>query len=208
MQHPKVLPSTMHDHAGRRRTDTVDRVFGRLRALLRRYVRPCDEILILGDLNARVASLSDIPDLQADAELEAAAGVSIGGDGLIQGMPSRRSKDLSSNPFGQGLVELCREAELIIMNGRVPGDMEGEFTFYHAPGLACSMIDLFVCTPALFSRASHLQVLGIPIAMEGPKVGSRLSDHCPVSLTLDVGLGGTRRGGNAGSSRLGKREWE
>ncbi|GIM01087.1 hypothetical protein Vretimale_5926, partial [Volvox reticuliferus] len=152
----------------------------------RRFKSPHDELLIIGDLNARVAQLQELPDYQADEQLEFLVGTPVGASNSIRGIPERHSRDPSTNNFGRALVDLCRTSGLNFLNGRVYGDMEGDITFVHKNNVGRSMIDLFVASPALYWKATTLRVVDIPISATGPKVGELLSDHCPVHLTLAV----------------------
>jgi exonuclease III len=187
--------------AGARSTGS-ERVFGRLKALIQRFQGPSDELVLMGDMNARVAQLRELPDAQADEELENAAQVMIGQS--MHGIPERRSKDKQANPFGRALMGVCRELELVVLNGRVRGDETGDFTFSQKSGKGRSMIDLYVATPGLFRKAVELRVRNIPVAI-GERVGELISDHCPVSLALAVtkgAAGSKKRGGARGKARF------
>ncbi|GIL84369.1 hypothetical protein Vretifemale_13033 [Volvox reticuliferus] len=121
--------SELYRQPGRRPgADPTHKVMGQLRDLIRRFKSPHDELLILGDFNARVAQLQDLPDVQADEQLEMLIGVPVGDSYHLRGIPDRRSKDQSTNSFGRAFIDLCRDLELVILNGRVHGDTEGEIT--------------------------------------------------------------------------------
>ena len=141
----------------------------------------------MGDFNARIAGLRELPDFEADAELEEATAMSVS-TSLLRGIPTRKCKDSARNVFGQALIRLCRELELVILNGRVTGDEGGEITFRHKNMVGKSVIDLFVASPAHFYKTRELKVGSIPTAI-GERIGDLLSDHCPVALALDVALG-------------------
>ena len=180
------VSSKLYSPPGRRPgVSPPERVFGQLKALVQRYQSTDDELVILGDLNARVAKLRELPDAEADAELEIVAQVVVGSAGLLRGIPDRSCRDTENNAFGRSLVELCKEMELVILNGRVEGDLQGELTFWHKNGLGKSMIDLLITTPGLYYKAAELRVLSVPMAFTGPRAGDLMSDHCPVSLARD-----------------------
>ena len=129
-----------------------ERVTSRLSTLIERHQGPYDEVLVMGDLNARVAGLRELPEMDAERELEEVTGFSAINEGLLMGIPERNSKDIDTNAFGRALVKVCREREMVILNGRVTGDMEGKCTFRHINGRGNSMIDLFIASAALFLK--------------------------------------------------------
>ncbi|CAC5413157.1 unnamed protein product [Mytilus coruscus] len=53
----------------------------------------------------------------------------------------RCSMDKSKNSYGNMLLEMCKNNNLIILNGRVNGDKEGKFTCRQS-----SVVDYFICT--------------------------------------------------------------
>ncbi|GIL55973.1 hypothetical protein Vafri_11438 [Volvox africanus] len=149
--------------------------------------------LIIGGLNAWIAQLQELPDHQADEQLEYLVGAPVGNPNNLRGIQERRNKDPNTNDFGRALVVLCKELELVFLNGRVNGDLDGEITFVHKNSIGRSRIDLFVASPSIYWRATNLRVLGIPISATGARVGGLLSDHSPVYLTLAVMSGGKVR---------------
>ena len=84
---------------------------------------PDHNLLVAGDLNARVGSLYDyLPDDNVDHI-----------PNVNWYEPSnfnipRNSKDTSTNEFGDHLSVMCIELEIYILNGRIDGDLNGEFT--------------------------------------------------------------------------------
>ena len=53
------------------------KLVNRLLTLPRKYRKPDDELILLGDLNARVAAIQEISDAEADADLEMFTGTEI-----------------------------------------------------------------------------------------------------------------------------------
>lgn len=71
-------------------------------------------ILILGDFNARLGTLSTIDE-------------TVVGDTVLY--PLRMSHDLIIKPRGPKLDEFMSLNDFILLNGRTPGDIDGSFTF-------------------------------------------------------------------------------
>ena len=74
--------------------------------------------------------------------------------------PVERQSSCMAAPCAQGkaVLQLCSATGLLIGNGRVQGDRPGQPTCYsseHTP----SVVDIFLFSPSLLSRAAELQVL-------------------------------------------------
>jgi exonuclease III len=165
-----------------------------LGAAIAAYQQPTDVLMLAGDFNARIHNLIEAPDPEAIALLsdlgDLMGGSVIGGAGgalAVGTVPPRQSMDTSANAFGRALIDLAGAADLLVLNGRVQGDVAGELT-YHAPaGKGGSMIDLFLAGPELLGRARQLRVLGdMFVSGTGLSRRVRISDHRPVALELDV----------------------
>lgn len=46
----------------------------------------------------------------------------------------RKSKDKVENKKGKQFLELCDNYNFVVLNGRTPGDIDGEFTFVGGVG--------------------------------------------------------------------------
>jgi len=82
-------------------------------------------------------------------------------DELPDYIQQRRNQDLlapGSQTWGPELLGFCQQADLLILNGRTPGDEYGQFTFQNAKG-CCSTIDYFVASAQCFSAVKSLHVL-------------------------------------------------
>ena len=79
----------------------------------------------------------------------------------------RNSFDNELNNHGKRLLEICRSADLRILNGRVNGDSLGKATFHGRNGISVVDYDYTICDQALFSRVANFIV----------KEPSCLSDH-------------------------------
>ena len=63
-------------------------------------------------------------------------------NGDAQNQYCRQSKDLHTNDFGRYLLRICEQFNLLILNGCLPGDKEGNYTFIARNG--SSVIDFFI----------------------------------------------------------------
>ena len=114
-------------------------------------------LAIIGDMNARVGTSSEIPNMSWQDEMSS-----------VDMLPRRSNQDRGLNAFGRNLLLLCASCDLLIVNGRSTGDAEGKHTFHSHIG--ASAIDLTVVSSDLFSSVKQLEVL--------PR--SSFSDHKPV----------------------------
>ena len=73
---------------------------------------------------------------------------------------------------GRSLLSLCKSTSLIIGNGRLYNDQNGEITFYSRNG--CSTVDYFLLN---FDDLKHVSTFEVnPI--------SEFSDHCALRIYL------------------------
>ena len=151
-------------------------------------------IIMCGDFNARTGSRSDI--LECDwADMERVglpvveAGVSSAP--MAHRLPPRRTCDRRTvNAPGERLLELCQSSQLVILNGRLPGDMDvvsgGAFTFRARGRQGRSLIDYFIASPELaFNQGGK----GLPMSslrVAAPYSLTCETDHAYVSLALPV----------------------
>ena len=82
--------------------------------------------------------------------------------------PQRHSFDNELNNHGKRLLEICRSADLTIMNGRSHGDSLGRLTFHGKSGV--SVVDHAICDQDLFPSIANFVV----------REPSSLSDHSPI----------------------------
>ena len=124
------------------------------------------QVLVVGDLNARTGHLADFPFSDpADVHVN---------PGLSPTRTARNSQDAGVNRHGHKLLKLCHETGLRIVNGRVPGDAAGSFT-YVAPVVGASLVDYVVACPQAFGLVTHLSVVPAPC-----------SDHLALQFDLAV----------------------
>ena len=125
-------------------------------------------ILLLGDFNSRTGKYSDsvcheghniITNDQSDSSFR----------------PSQRnSYDNELNSHGKRLLDICKSADLKILNGRVSGDTLGRPTFHGRNGI--SVIDYAICDQDLFFNVSNFVV----------KQPCSLSDHSPIVTWINI----------------------
>ena len=126
-------------------------------------------IIIMGDLNARTSSISDLinNDVRDNyVPLE---------ESYIQDceLPPRRNCDIITNERGSSLIDLCISAQLRILNGRTLGDLTGQFTCHKHNG--SSTVDYCLVSEQFFSQINYFQV---------DKHLSDLSDHCRITCFI------------------------
>ena len=73
---------------------------------------PHSHTLLIGDFNARIGMWQGSTDLDLEGPL-----------------PPRVTQDLNLNPYGPHLTAFAESLGLLPLNGRVPGDLEGVFTY-------------------------------------------------------------------------------
>ena len=130
-------------------------------------------MIVVGDFNARTAFAQDlthqddVADLLDSSLLPAPPPYSF---------PTRQSFDETICPFGRILLEICETSDIVILDGRVPGDEAGLLTCPQKNGPGGIMVDYFLGTSSLITAVSTL------IINEEPG----LSDHCSLRLGLTL----------------------
>ena len=123
-------------------------------------------ILIMGDFNSRVGKHPD--------------SVCQEGNKIITNdfsesslcATQRKSFDNDLNNHGKRLLEICRSADLRILNGRINGDSLGRPTFHGKSGI--SVIDYSICDQDFLRNITSFIV----------KEPNSLSDHSPIITWL------------------------
>ena len=137
------------------------------------------EIVLLGDFNARTGTESDMVNL----DLEYIQGIDLtslgterGNLGQVDKIPTiRNSEDRKLNTRGQDILDICKNNELYILNGRTAGDIFGSITCRRWNG--CSIVDYGICSHSLVKN-----VISFRIAPALPW----LSDHSAIHLTIST----------------------
>jgi hypothetical protein len=152
-------------------------------------------ILLAGDLNARMGSLDDRPDWELGEWCPEGALLECPEARIARLAPQRSTLDLTSasnpNPQGKHLIHLIRSLNLLILNGRTPGDMEGHFTFHASGQDRASLIDYFLATPSLTRDSSGAPIPGTSLRVTHPDLlplrpGGGSFDHALLTLTLPL----------------------
>ena len=133
------------------------------------------EILLCGDFNARTASLDDFVNSDyISTHIHTGEGYSM--DKPVHNI-RRQNKDVKTNTWGKELLNLCKGANLRILNGRTMGDLYGDFTYYK--NKARSAVDYVIVGKTFLDKISHFKV-SEPIVY--------LSDHCYLETVLKCKL--------------------
>ena len=134
------------------------------------------DVLIVGDLNARVANKLDFIDNEDRIH-----------DNLLDILPTdyihdyylnRNSIDTIFNSQGQQLLDLCIASQLRILNGRFLGDALGNMTCFKPNG--ASTVDYALASVGLMKAVNYFQTLN----------PSYLSDHVQIVVHLKCNLAG------------------
>lgn len=152
-------------------------------------VRSSTRVIILGDLNSRIAATHSNADTDYDANTPASA---LWPDSpLLQSIPPRHSAETigATNMNAKKLLKMCQQLDLVILNGRGhnsgslthPSSSTDRASLTSIPG--GSVIDYGISTPYLFSQL-HLTV---------HEYLPGVSDHCLLSLTLQLDRAFPRR---------------
>ena len=126
-----------------------------------------NNIILIGDFNARTRDLSDIiedvdnPDLCSD---------------LMSNKIKykRNNEDKKMNKYGRKLTNLCIQTSSYIANGRTLGDLQGKFTCYEHNGT--STVDYAVISETMYTHITTFKV-------SSPKYKS---DHCMLELEIKL----------------------
>ena len=85
-------------------------------------------------------------------------------------------KGTKTNTYRTKLLRLCSTSNLVVLNGRKLGDLNGKFTSHQHNG--SSTIYLSLCSRDTYSKITHFRVLD-PVWF---------SDHCPTLTYLNTGV--------------------
>lgn len=141
-------------------------------------LRKDNEIIVIGDLNSRCGTLKDFiisidsnfDPIESDVFNEFCITEN---DLLSANIPAlRNNEDKKLNDFGHKLINLCQLSGLLICNGRLRGDENGNFTYIDKKGRSSN--DFALISKGLINSRHEFYVNNI----------TAYSDHCPIVLNL------------------------
>ena len=104
------------------------------------------EVIIIGDLNARTGNLVDTISPDKSDELFELS--------FDAPPPQRNSRDIEIDQRGKDLIDLCKSADLRIINGRKTGDLFGDFTCIKYNGN--SVVDYLITSSSIFDSVPYM----------------------------------------------------
>ena len=119
-------------------------------------------ILLLGDFNARTGKYTDLVSKEGNNFIDN------DNSEISLHPPNRNSFDNIINNHGKRLLQICKNSDLKILNGRTNGDSLGRPTFHGRNGT--SVVDYIICDQTLLTNVDHFIV----------KQPSYLSDHSQI----------------------------
>ena len=122
-------------------------------------------VLVQGDFNSRTGEEKDyVEHDKSDSEL---------GIENFDNQILRNSEDKTINQRGKDLLDICKMNDLLILNGRMTGDIFGKLTSHNWNG--SSVVDYCIASNQIIDRISNFNV---------GKYIPWLSDHCLISANI------------------------
>lgn len=126
-------------------------------------------IILVGDFNARS---SDLPDFICKYSSDEKIGLN---ELVVDVEPMKRFNfDMEKNCYGRKLVELCKNTNMLIANGRTCGDIPGNYTYHNNQG--SSVVDYALFTNDLNDLITYFHV----------QAPNGWSDHCITNLCIKL----------------------
>ncbi len=132
------------------------------------------KIVLCGDLNARTSTLPDF-DTSDKSDTCIPLPNYFNSDSETP-LPIRHNRDIIVNNYGKWLLENCISNDIMLVNGRFPGDKLGNYTCIKSNG--SSVVDYNIISKDLSSAVNTFRVLPL----------TEYSDHCPISLSMSIPL--------------------
>ena len=153
------------------RTGLNKDIFDNMEESISRYSKKGD-VIIMGDLNAHINE-SELDFILHDANDKYDS--FLPDDYVADSVYCKRNTCIPqlTNTYGRNILDICLNAQLRILNGRTLGDTGGKMTFLNAQGMAID--DYCICSANILPS-----VLSFVVEDFYPT----LSDHCPITLTL------------------------
>jgi exonuclease III len=130
-------------------------------------------VILTGDFNARTGNSNDfICNIKLDKFVESFPNNICETESYIE---KRVSQDVVTNCFGNKLLQICKNTDMRILNGRHTDDAgKGYFTFISKNGK--SVVDYVITSSDNFTIVNNFQVADL----------TTFSDHCPISFSLSI----------------------
>ena len=124
-------------------------------------------VILLGDFNSRTGKYEDHISIDSDNLLDNTSENSF--------IPKQRNNyDNILNGHGKNLLQVCKNLDLRIINGRVRGDSMGNITYHGRIGV--STVDYIICDQSLFQHVDYFLV----------KSPCYLSDHSQLVMGFKI----------------------
>ena len=121
--------------------------------------------IIMGDMNARVASLAT--DVPCVLDGQGPSALALFDPAVYAGVPAqRRSQDNTAQRYGRDLMAVLVTSGLVLLNGRAPGDTDGLSTFTSANG-GTSVVDLAAISAGLYTSVTEFAVKAFDVDAHG-----------------------------------------
>ena len=149
--------------------DESELVFSKLHSEIMHF-KEIGETLLCGDFNARTSGLQDyIPNDDRNDNIDECP---VPSDYCADFPIHRKQLDEKHNLHGNLLIDICKDLQLRILNGRFLGDSLGYFTFYNSNGQ--SIVDYMIASQNIFYDIEHFSVHS-PV---------EFSDHCLITVYM------------------------
>ena len=140
------------------------------------------DIILMGDFNARTGTLPDYDEFEDEGDLDIIYEIPVmpsvynkisKNDITSSGLSLQRNNvDKSTNQYGTKLLNLVKMSDLLILNGRSPGDSAGELTLCNHRGT--STIDYVIVSKNVINYNMHFDIGSF----------NEHTDHAPVHFKL------------------------
>jgi exonuclease III len=131
-------------------------------------------VILLGDFNGRTGINSDCLDENGNRFLDLPEGYR--DNTSSTNTRGRNSNDCTVNVQGKELLDICKATRMRILNGRIMGDLLGQYTCYQPKG--CSVVDYGLVNEDMLKSVQYFHV-------HAPE---HLSDHAMISLKVKIDL--------------------
>ena len=156
---------------------------------------PDAHLLLAGDFNARTKDIDDFI-INDDIEHIFEKVVDYPHDNF--NLPRKSKNMLLLNKFGQSLIELCCTRSVHILNGRINGDLSGDYTCFANDGK--SIVDYIVVSTQLFKNVKCFNVENVEFSDHFPLV-------CKLEFETDKCLNNNFESHNAGNEIHQQYKW-